>query len=180
MSMSYKFIIIAIFLNSCASSAKITFKKEGEIVKLDNDFSSLGYMGKVDVLISEKEFISRFLHIPQIEPEEYIIIVDAQSASGTIEIPDTKPLNINAIPIHLHRYFDLLLRAHRAFLKRDVEVAEQILKNLDNSFDVTYGSLVLAGNIAIFKGDKGKAATLFKKAKTIYKDSPALTNLIKG
>ena len=169
-----------LFAISCQTSTKLNFKKSGEIAKLNSDFTLQGYMGNNGVQIPEKELLARYLHIPNVDPEEYVIIVEPHLASDVIEIPDAAPLNGYAIPAFFYRYFDLLMRAHRSFLQRDFEKSEKILEELDKTYDVTYGSLVLSANIAIFKGNKEKAAVLFKKAKNMYKDSVALNNLIKN
>jgi len=171
------FVLSAILLMmvSCKTVPVLTLKKEGLVSRLDPNFSFQGYIGDGKLnLTNNKESLSRFLLIPEDDPEEYVLVMESYYMKGDVDIPSVKPFNNYYVTDYFYKYLNLLLKAQRSFLKREYDKTEKIIADLDSRYGNTYGSIVLAAKVAFVKGDKERSADLFKKAKVIYRDSPQL------
>jgi hypothetical protein len=173
----YLSILCLLFCYACQTQVALQVKKKGELVKLNSDFSFQGYAGNSLVTIPTQDVFSRFVLFPESDPEEYIFVVEPNLAQGTIEIPETKAENPYAVPQHFYPYFDLVMRAHRYILRGYLTEAENLIKSIDEKYDVTYATRVLLANIAFLQGKSELAVDLFGQAKLLYKGPIALNDL---
>ena len=164
----YLYLLMIMFVLSCQTSTDIVFLKKGEVVRLDPKLGFEGYVGSSNVKVLRGDAFTPFLLIPDQDPDEYLLVFEPHLASSAIEVPDLASSNLYMVPGSFYRYFNLLMRAHRDILRRELDKAERVLKVLDETYDVTYGSLVLAANIAVLRGDQEKALNLYKQARQVY------------
>ncbi len=175
----YYVFIFLILSFSCANQAYLKIGKTGDIIQLNKSFGVESHIGSSAVLIDRFEGVNRLALVPDEDPDEYILLFETSYIKSDIEIPKIKPSNEYSISSSSYRYIDLLLRAHRNILRKNVDYAESTLNFLDNHYDVTYGSSVLRAQIALIKGDKQKAYALLKQAKNIYGEAEWISSAFK-
>jgi hypothetical protein len=77
-------------------------------------------------------------------------------------------------------YFDLVLRGHRGIIAGDINKAEMTIKKLRESYDDTYGALLLELLIHVSKNDTKKILDKFNEIKRVYPDSALVKSLEGG
>ena len=158
-------------LVACSStSGTLEAEKNSRISKLDPSFRLYARVGELPLNLEEvkNEQIVRYAVKVPGRPSEYLILVFPEATDGTLKLPVQQDKEIFEVNTKYRRYLDRLLRAHRQILKGQLDDASQMLKEIDREFDVSYGSLVLMGNIALLKGRDDLAAKFFKFAVRLF------------
>jgi hypothetical protein len=160
----------------CSSSGSIASKDPAKISRLDNSFRLFARVGDLPLELDEekKERILRYALKTPGEPQEYMVVLFPEHVDGVLNLPSQGGKVYYEAGKTNRRYLDLLLRCHRQILRGDLETAADLLDKIDAEFDISYGSLILKGNIAILRGDDEGASKMFNYARRLYPDSKIL------
>jgi hypothetical protein len=161
----------------CASDPTLDASTAASVTLLDTEFLPQARLGKLPVSVDTREPIARYSLQPAGRSPEYLLVVAPSQLDGKLTMSLKGVEGSIESAAEYNSYLDLLLRAHRQLLRGELADAKDTLASLDGRFDVTYGGLVMRGNLAYLEGDGASAATLYESARRILPQAPPLEGL---
>jgi hypothetical protein len=155
---------------ACSSPGKVDSEPKSDVFLLTPSYSVQENLGQGPVAVDSDANLARFRVDQADGSSEFLLALFPDKLDGTLLLKLSKSERLTETEAS-GSYFDRLLRAHRLVLKGDLDGAQKLIDRLENEFDVGYGTSVLAGNIAILRGDGAKARRHFDYAKNLLPDA---------
>jgi hypothetical protein len=174
------FVVLLIGLasvNACTTPASLEASQPATLTKLDQKFSVFARLGDLPVPLKEKDPVATFAIAPKGHSPEYLIMIAPALAEGKVEIPLKDTGDAIESALQYNKYLDLVLRAHRLILRGRLKEAKSLLEDLDKLYEVTFGSLVLKGNIAVLEHRWEDAAHAFDLASRVNPQAKSVSGL---
>lgn len=162
--------LLALPFVACKSTASLKTETPARIVRLNENFGLENRIGELPYQIDAagNAPVARYAIYPKGHSPEYLVMFSPKNATGDITIPIRKDLeHIESAPEY-NRYIDLLLRAHRQLLRNKISQAKRTLEGMRESYDTTYGGLILKGNIALMERRIDAASRYYARAERVF------------
>lgn len=150
---------------ACSTSGTVETPTPVAVTKLTDDFKLSARLGSPPIELQDEDRVARFALNPQGLPSEYLIVVMPDLVDGKISIPVAKSTGSVESAAEYNGYLDKILRAHRLFLRVDLNEARAVLAEVDKDHGQTYASLVLRASIAILQKKPEEAMRALATAK---------------
>jgi hypothetical protein len=156
---------------ACSSAGTITTQGDVMVNLLDESYSPLEALGKAPVQVPTTQSVARLKLTAKDRGSEYVVIVYPDEMKGDL------PFNIGTAKAVVaddnnatasKEYLEMLLRTHRLILRRRLTEANRLLAKMNDRYDLTYGSQILAGNIALLEGKLSEAQEHYQLARSLF------------
>jgi len=164
-----------VYLSSaCSSSGRLDADPKAEITQLSSKYEVISELGQTPVGIIPEYAVQRYVFESPDTTPEYLIMIFPDEVDGDVKVPLEKASRKKAVISTYSGYIDLLLRSHRMVLKGQFTEAKRLITKLNDEYDLSYGALVLSGNIAALEGRDREAAEHYRMAKMLLTESQEL------
>ena len=156
---------------ACTSSSKLESEKPSKIILLDSDFKIYARLGDLPIEIPKESGIKHYAISTPGRDYDYLVMVDSIDANDSVKIPikeDT--LQIESAGKY-GPYIDKILGIHRLILAGKIKEAKLILEGVIQNSHHSYGTLAMAGIIALVEKDFKNATHYFKRASNLLPGS---------
>ena len=164
--------------SACRTTGTINTAQPVQIYKLTPSYELQKSLGKPPVSLDQDDSIGRYKLEYEHAIPQYLLVVDPESVSGVLEIPSNTTDKSKSLVNNYNQYFDEILRIHRLILRGQLTEAVRLLNKLNEIFDLTYGSMILSGVIALLEKKDAMASEYFTMAQALYPDDQTIKNVI--
>ena len=170
-SLSYLLPLVSFLLIHCAGTARLESEKPSKIIMLDSDFKIYARLGDLPMDVPEEIGVRHFAISTPGRDYDYLVMVDPADASEVIRVPISEEgLEIESAGKN-GPYVDKILNVHRLILAGRLAEAKLILTGLVQKSHHSYGTLVMAGLIALTEKKYLVARQNFQRAAQLLPES---------
>ncbi len=162
---------------ACRGGASIESSDPIVVTQLNTAYEVQRSLGKVPVRIEEEGNTARYLIERAVGEKQFLLIIDPSSIKGKLDLKADQTTKGKEVDNAYNQYFDELMRVHRLVLRGQFAEAKRLIVKTNEEYDLTYGTMVLSGLIAVLENDQKLAGEHFRMAKTLYPDDEALKGI---
>jgi hypothetical protein len=160
------------WLPACSATRQVTASPQSDVLVLTPQYAVAENLGPAPVEIITSENLARFRFERKKKAPEFLLVLFPDKLKGAIDVKLADGVAAGVAAVASSSYFDQVLRAHRLILRGDVDEASALITRIRAQYDDGYATSILAGNVALLKGDSVTAARQFLFAKSLLPDAP--------
>ncbi len=162
---------------ACRGGGTIDSVDPINVTQLNTSYEIQRTLGKTPVEVEDDGNTARFLIELADGTKQYLVIIDPGTLKGKLDIQVDASKAGNPVLYAFNQYFDELMRVHRLVLRGQFAEAKRLIVKTNNDYDLTYGTMILSGLIAVLENDQKLASEHFRMAKSLYPDDETLKDL---
>lgn len=158
----------------CRSTGTIEAARDTMVTQLTPKYEIQRRLGAPPVEVDVEDAVARYLLEGADGTKQFLVVIDPINLNGPVDVDALKSSQGNYVLRSYNQYFDETLRIHRLILRGQFSEAKRLISKTNNDYDLTYGTMILSGLIAVLENDQKLAAEHFRMAKSLYPDDEAL------
>jgi hypothetical protein len=162
---------------ACRGGGTIESTDPISVTQLNTSYEIQRALGKTPVEVEEDGNTARYLVERDDGTKQYLVLIDPTALKGKLDLQVDSSKQGNPVLYAYNQYFDELMRVHRLVLRGQFAEAKRLIIKTNDDYDLTYGTMILSGLIAVLENDQKLASEHFRMAKSLYPDDETLKDL---
>lgn len=171
---------LGVLLQACHTPGTISTSPPAKAVELTSAYDPGRQLGQTPFSLPREDIdtVMRYRFETEDESKEYLMLLSPDELEGELKVPLVGRSASATLVTAYNEYFDQILRIHRLILRGQLNEAKRLVAKVNDEYDLTYGSLVLAGNIALLENKGSEAAEHYRMARALFPDEEVVKSIV--